>query len=75
LGEEVLVRMPNDEVTAFNVSIVGANGNTIADFHVQQQSYAQLPEELAAGCYFVRITWINYLGETQTEMVKWVKYD
>ncbi len=75
LGEEVLVRMPNDEVTEFNVSIVGANGNTIADFHVQQQSYAQLPEELAAGCYFVRITWINYLGETQTEMVKWVKYD
>jgi hypothetical protein len=75
VGEEVFVRLPNDEVSEFDINIVDANGNLIADFQIQQQSYATLPMEMAAGCYFVRVTWNNYLGESQTEMLKWIKYD
>ena len=75
VGEEVFVRLPNDEVSEFEFNIVDANGNLIAEFQIQQQSYATLPMEMAAGCYFVRVTWNNYLGESQTEMLKWIKYD
>jgi choice-of-anchor B domain-containing protein len=74
-GEEVYIRLPNDEVSAFSVNILDANGNLVADFHITQQSYATLPMELASGCYFVRVTWTNYLGESQTEILKWIKYD
>jgi hypothetical protein len=75
VGEEVYVRLPNDEVSEFGINIVDANGSCVADFHIKQQSYVVLPMELAAGCYFVRVTWTNYLGESQTEMLKWIKYD
>jgi choice-of-anchor B domain-containing protein len=75
VGEEVFVRLPNDEVAEFSMNIVDAKGNLVADFEVQQQSFANLPNDVSAGCYFIRATWINYLGESQTEMLKWVKYD
>jgi choice-of-anchor B domain-containing protein len=75
IGEEVFVRLPNDEVSEFDVNIVDAKGNLVANLEIQQQSYAHLPVDLAAGCYFIRVTWLNYLGESQTEMLKWVKYD
>lgn len=75
VGEEVYIRLPNDEVTEFDVNILDANGNLVADFHITQQSFATLPMECAAACYFVRVTWANYLGESQTEMLKWIKYD
>ncbi|MEN9972201.1 MAG: hypothetical protein RIS20_548 [Bacteroidota bacterium] len=75
IGEEVFVRLPNDEVSEFDVNIVDAKGNLVANLEIQQQSYAHLPVDLAAGCYFMRVTWLNYLGESQTEMLKWVKYD
>ena len=75
VGEEVFVRLPNDEVAEFSMNIVDAKGNLVADLEVQQQSYANLPMDVSAGCYFIRVTWLNYLGESQTEMLKWVKYD
>jgi hypothetical protein len=75
VGEEVYIRLPNDEVSAFSLNLVDANGKIASALNVQQQSYATLPKELAAGCYFVRVTWTNYLGESQTEMLKWIKYD
>jgi choice-of-anchor B domain-containing protein len=75
VGEEVFVRLPNDEVAEFSMNIVDAKGNLVADFEVQQQSFANLPNDVSAGCYFIRVTWLNYLGESQTEMLKWVKYD
>ena len=75
VGEEVFVRLPNDEVAEFSMNIVDAKGNLVADLEIQQQSYANLPKDVSAGCYFVRVTWLNYLGESQTEMLKWVKYD
>jgi choice-of-anchor B domain-containing protein len=75
VGEEVFIRLPNDEVAEFNLNIVDAKGNLVADFEVQQQSFANLPNDVSAGCYFIRVTWLNYLGESQTEMLKWVKYD
>ncbi|MEY3844165.1 MAG: hypothetical protein RL293_587 [Bacteroidota bacterium] len=75
VGEEVYIRLPNDEVSAFSLILVDANGKIASAWNVQQQSYATLPMELAAGCYFVRVTWTNYLGESQTEMLKWIKYD
>jgi choice-of-anchor B domain-containing protein len=75
VGEEVFVRLPSDEVAEFNLNIVDAKGNLVADFEVQQQSFANLPNDVSAGCYFIRVTWLNYLGESQTEMLKWVKYD
>ena len=75
VGEDVFVRLPNDEVTEFSINVVDAKGDLVADLEVQQQSYENLPIDLAAGCYFVRVTWTNYLGESQTEMLKWVKYD
>jgi len=74
-GEEVYVRLPNDEVSEFDINIVDSNGNLVANFQIQQQSYATLAMEMAAGCYFVRVTWTNYLGESQTEVLKWIKYD
>jgi len=74
-GEEVYVRLPNDEVSEFDINIVDSKGDLVADFQIQQQSYVTLPMELAAGCYFVRVTWTNYLGESQTEVLKWIKYD
>jgi hypothetical protein len=74
-GEEVFVRLPNDEVSEFAINIVDASGGLVADFFIQQQSYAILPLELAAGCYLIRVTWTNYLGESQTEILKWIKYD
>ena len=74
-GEDVFVRLPNDEVTEFSINVVDAKGDLVADLDVKQQSYENLPTDLAAGCYFVRVTWTNYLGESQTEMLKWVKYD
>lgn len=75
VGEEVFVRLPNDEVSEFDINIVDSKGDLVADFQIQQQSYATLPMEMAAGCYFVRVTWTNYLGESQTEVLKWIKYD
>jgi choice-of-anchor B domain-containing protein len=75
VGEEVFIRLPNDEVAEFNLNIVDAKGNLVTDLEVQQQSYANLPKDVASGCYFIRVTWLNYLGESQTEMLKWVKYD
>jgi NDP-sugar pyrophosphorylase family protein len=75
VGEEVYVRLPNDEVSEFGINIVDANGSRVADFHIKQQSHVTLPNEFEAGCYFVRVTWTNYLGESQTEMLKWIKYD
>jgi choice-of-anchor B domain-containing protein len=75
VGEEVYIRLPNDEVSEFSINVVDAKGDLVADLEVQQQSYANLPVDLAAGCYFIRVTWTNYLGESQTEMLKWVKYD
>jgi choice-of-anchor B domain-containing protein len=75
VGEEVFVRLPNDEVAEFNMNIVDAKGNLVADFEVQEQSFANLPKDVSAGCYFICVTWLNYLGESQTEMLKWVKYD
>jgi hypothetical protein len=74
-GEEVFVRLPNDEVSEFAINIVDSKGDFVADFHIQQQSFATLPMELAAGCYLIRVTWTNYLGESQTEILKWIKYD
>jgi len=75
IGEEVYVRLPNDEVSEFDINIVDSKGDLVADFQIQQQSYATLAMEMAAGCYFVRVTWTNYLGESQTEVLKWIKYD
>jgi choice-of-anchor B domain-containing protein len=75
VGEEVFVRLPNDEVSEFKLNLVDANGKIASELDVQNQSYVTLPMELAAGCYFIRVTWNNYLGESQTEMLKWVKYD
>lgn len=75
LGEIVFLRLPKDEASEFEVSIDDACGNVVADFQVHEQSYATLSQDFAAGCYFVRVTWMNYLGETQTEMLKWIKYD
>jgi choice-of-anchor B domain-containing protein len=75
VGEEVFVRLPNDEVAEFNMNIVDAKGNLVADFEVQEQSFANLPKDVSAGCYFICVTWLNYLGESQREMLKWVKYD
>lgn len=74
-GEEVFVRLTNDEVSEFVINIVDASGGLVADFTVQQQSYANLTMEVAAGCYLIRVTWTNYLGESQTEMLKWIKYN
>jgi hypothetical protein len=75
VGENVFVRLPNDEVTEFSINVADAKGDLLAELEVQQQSFENLPIDLAAGCYFVRVTWTNYLGESQTEMLKWVKYD
>ncbi len=75
VGEDVFVRLPNDEVSEFSINVVDAKGDLVADLEFQQQSYGNLPLNLSAGCYFVRVTWTNYLGESQTEMLKWVKYD
>ena len=75
IGEDVFVRLPNDEVSEFSLNLVDANGKMASVLNVQNQSYVTLPMELAAGCYFIRVTWLNYLGESQTEMLKWIKYD
>ncbi len=75
IGEDVFVRLPNDEVSEFSLNLVDANGKIASVLNVQNQSYVTLPMELAAGCYFIRVTWLNYLGESQTEMLKWIKYD
>jgi hypothetical protein len=74
-GEEVFVRLPNDEVSEFAINIVDSKGDLVADFQIQKQSYATLTMEVAAGCYLIRVTWTNYLGESQTEILKWIKYD
>ncbi|MFM6934460.1 MAG: choice-of-anchor B family protein [Flavobacteriales bacterium] len=74
-GEEVFVRLPNDEVAAFHLNVLDASGNQLLDTDIQEQSYASLPMDFAAGCYFIRVSWLNYLGESQTEVKKWIKYD
>lgn len=75
LGEEVFVRMPKDDQETFDVRIYDAQGRKITAFTIAHQSYTKLPAMDAAGCYFVRVSWTNYLGESQTETLKWLPYE
>ncbi len=63
VGEELIVRSPNDQINNFQLEIFDVLGRKIANYHSGDNSYIKLKVADESGTYFLSINYQNYLNE------------
>jgi choice-of-anchor B domain-containing protein len=62
-GEMMTVRTPGDQLSEFTVQVYDQLGQILAEQAVSQASFLTRSAPTTAGIYFIKINYINYLGE------------
>jgi hypothetical protein len=57
------VRTPGDQLSEFTVQVYDQLGQILAEQAVSQASFLTRSAPTTAGIYFIKINYINYLGE------------
>jgi choice-of-anchor B domain-containing protein len=68
-----LIRSSNDEISNFSIAIIDPTGKEIYRENVKNASYCKLPSLIGQGLYYIRINFLNYLGEEERETLQWIK--
>jgi len=72
IGDQSILRAPEDNITSFDVTICDAVGNEINRIAVENASFLVLESPDQSGVFFLKISYTDYLGETCTVLKKWV---
>jgi choice-of-anchor B domain-containing protein len=68
-----LIRSSNDEISNFSIVIIDPTGKEVYREDVKNKSYCKLPSIIGQGLYYIRINFMNYLGEEERETLQWIK--
>ncbi len=69
-GGSFTIRSPKDEITDFKVEVFNSIGEKISETEISDQSYKELNGLKTGGLYMIRITYVNYLDDPTTEVIK-----
>lgn len=72
-SESFIIRAPSDQISDFKIEIHNTLGQLILEQIVSNQSFLEVNQSLSAGCYFSKIEYRNYLGESVIELQKIIK--
>ena len=62
-GEIITLRTPGDQLSEFTVQVYNQLGQILAEQAVSKASFLTCSAPTTAGIYFIKINFINYLGE------------
>lgn len=68
-GEPATIRMPAD-ITGCSWQLLDRTGRLTDQGEVIESSYFRIEDHPAAGLYYLRITYVNYLGDQADEVLK-----
>jgi len=73
-GNEITVKIENNITSEFNVEIISSLGQTVGNAHFSNQTYGQFKLPYLAGIYYLKITYIDYLGDEISDIKKVMLY-
>jgi hypothetical protein len=69
-GGSIVIRSPNDAITNFNCAVFDSRGKVIEKGGSGYQSFVDLSLDLAAGVYFIEVSYENSLSEEKRSTIK-----
>ncbi len=63
-GAPIILRTPGDQLSEFSVQVFDQMGQLIVEQTVSNASFLEMLSPTTAGIYFLKIAYINYLGES-----------
>ena len=71
-NETAIIRTSGDDIDSFQLRVYDTTGKLINESTIKNSSYEYLTSPERSGIYYVEITFINYLGESNTLIKKWI---
>jgi choice-of-anchor B domain-containing protein len=69
-NQSVYVRTPKDEISSFSVSLFDMYGRKLSEEYFKNQTFVQLDSNFSCGSYTLKISYLDYLGQTINYITK-----
>jgi len=73
IAEIINIRSSEDGISNFELTIYSALGQLVYNASIINQSFIEVEKKLSAGCYFAKVSYVNYLGDRVEVVLKVLK--